>query len=163
MHNTLIIEFLTNLHRICREEDVHPVSDMLLLLFIVTVETVVDVGDPVLHERTRVIAARQVVNALRVRVQDLPRLLRERAQIHMRRAVFRSWRQDTLEHFKMNLISVMLSNQIPFVMAPAAIIASILVFSIVATFYRVITPGTRAMVYSVMLALSGYALMMLSA
>lgn len=55
-----------------------------------------------------------------------------------------------------------LFNQIPFVMAPAAIIASILVFSIVATFYRVMAPATRTMVYSVMLALSGYALIMLS-
>ncbi len=58
---------------------------------------------------------------------------------------------------------LMLSNQIPFVMAPAAIIASILIFSIVATFYRVMAPATRTMVYSVMLALSGYALMMLVA
>ncbi|MBW2409944.1 MAG: hypothetical protein JRF72_09125 [Deltaproteobacteria bacterium] len=57
----------------------------------------------------------------------------------------------------------MLFNQIPFVMAPAAIIASIVVFSIVATFYRVMAPATRAMIYCVMLALSGYALMMLTA
>jgi hypothetical protein len=57
----------------------------------------------------------------------------------------------------------MLSNQIPFVMAPAAIIASILIFSIVATFYRVMAPATRTMIYSVMLALSGYALIMLVA
>ena len=58
---------------------------------------------------------------------------------------------------------LMLSNQIPFVMAPAAIIASILVFSMVVTFFRVLAPATRTMVYSVMLALSGYALMMLAA
>lgn len=58
---------------------------------------------------------------------------------------------------------LMLSNQIPFVMAPAAIIAAILVFSMVATFYRIMAPATRAMIYSVMLALSGYALMMLVA
>ena len=57
----------------------------------------------------------------------------------------------------------MLSNQIPFVMAPAAIIASIFVFSMVATFYRGMAPATRAMVYGVMLALSGYAMMMLMA
>ncbi len=56
-----------------------------------------------------------------------------------------------------------LSNQIPLVMAPAALIASILVFSIVATFYRVMAPATRKMTYCVMLALSGYALMMLTA
>jgi hypothetical protein len=58
---------------------------------------------------------------------------------------------------------VMLSNQIPFVMAPAAIIASILLISIVATFFRVLAPATRAMIYSVMLALSGYALIMVAA
>jgi len=57
----------------------------------------------------------------------------------------------------------MLSNQIPFVMAPAAIIASIILISIVATFFRVLAPATRTMVYSVMLALSGYALVMLVA
>lgn len=58
---------------------------------------------------------------------------------------------------------LMLSNQIPYVMAPAVIIASILVFSIVATFFRIMAPATRAMVYSVMLALSGFALIMLVA
>ncbi len=58
---------------------------------------------------------------------------------------------------------LMLFNQIPFVMAPAAIIATILVFSTVAMFYRVMGPATRAMTYCVMLALSGYALMMLTA
>ena len=58
---------------------------------------------------------------------------------------------------------VMLSNQIPFVMAPAAIIASIILISIVATFFRVLAPATRTMVYTVMLALSGYALVMLVA
>ncbi len=58
---------------------------------------------------------------------------------------------------------LMLFNQIPFVMAPAAIIATMLVFSIVATFYRVMAPATRTMTYCVMLALSGYALMMLTA
>ena len=58
---------------------------------------------------------------------------------------------------------LMLSNQIPFVMAPAAIIASILVFSIVAMFYRVMAPASRVMTYCVILALSGYALMMLAA
>jgi hypothetical protein len=57
----------------------------------------------------------------------------------------------------------MLSNQIPFVMAPAAIIASLLIFSIAVTFYRVMAPATRTMIYSVMLALSGYALLMLVA
>jgi hypothetical protein len=57
----------------------------------------------------------------------------------------------------------MLSNQIPFVMAPAAIIASIILISIVATFFRVLAPATRTMVYTVMLALSGYALVMLVA
>ena len=58
---------------------------------------------------------------------------------------------------------VMLSDQIPFVMAPAAIIASILLISIVVTFFRVLAPATRAMVYSVILALSGYAVMMVAA
>jgi uncharacterized membrane protein len=58
---------------------------------------------------------------------------------------------------------VMLSNQIPFVMAPAAIIAAIILISIVATFFRVLAPATRAMIYSVMLALSGYAVMMVVA
>ena len=58
---------------------------------------------------------------------------------------------------------LILFNQIPFVMAPAAIIASILVFSIVVTFYRVMAPATRVMAYCVMLALSGYVLMMLTA
>ena len=58
---------------------------------------------------------------------------------------------------------VMLSNQIPFVMAPAAIIASIILISIVAAFFRVLAPATRTMVYTVMLALSGYALVMLVA
>jgi len=57
----------------------------------------------------------------------------------------------------------MLSNQIPFVMAPAAIIASIILISIVATFFRALAPATRTMVYSVMLALSGYAMIMLVA
>ena len=57
----------------------------------------------------------------------------------------------------------MLSNQIPFVMAPAAIIASIILISIVAAFFRVLAPATRTMVYTVMLALSGYALVMLVA
>lgn len=57
----------------------------------------------------------------------------------------------------------MLSNQIPFVMAPAAIIAAIILISIVATFFRVLAPATRAMIYSVMLALSGYAVMMVVA
>ena len=58
---------------------------------------------------------------------------------------------------------VMLSNQIPFVMAPAAIIASIILISIVATFFRVLAPATRTMVYSVMLGLSGYVVIMLVA
>jgi hypothetical protein len=57
----------------------------------------------------------------------------------------------------------MLSNQIPFVMAPAAIIASILLISMVATFFRVLGPAARAMIYSVMLALSAYAVMVVAA
>jgi hypothetical protein len=57
----------------------------------------------------------------------------------------------------------MLSNQIPFVMAPAAIIACLILISIVTMFFRVLSPATRAMIYSVLLALSGYAVMMVAA
>jgi hypothetical protein len=57
----------------------------------------------------------------------------------------------------------MLSNQIPFVMAPAALIALIMLFSIVATGFRILAPATKTMLFSVMLALSGYALIMLVA
>ncbi len=58
---------------------------------------------------------------------------------------------------------VTLSNQIPFVMAPAVLIASIILFSIITTGLRILAPATKAMIFSVMLALSGYALIMLGA
>ncbi len=53
-----------------------------------------------------------------------------------------------------------LANQIPLVMAPAAFFAAITVFSVIAVAYRVLQPATKAMVFSVMLALSGAALVM---
>ena len=56
-----------------------------------------------------------------------------------------------------------LANQIPLVMAPAALIAAIALFSVIAVANRVLQPATKAMVLSVMLALSGYALVMLAA
>jgi uncharacterized membrane protein len=56
-----------------------------------------------------------------------------------------------------------LANQIPLVMAPAAFIAAVILFSVIAVAYRVLQPATKAMVLSVMLALSGYVLVMLVA
>ena len=56
-----------------------------------------------------------------------------------------------------------LANQIPLVMAPAAFFAAITVCSVIAVAYRVLQPATKAMVFSVMLALSGYVLVMLVA
>jgi hypothetical protein len=56
---------------------------------------------------------------------------------------------------------VSLVNQIPLVMAPAALCASIILFSIIVLTYRALQPATKAMVYSVMLALSGYALIIM--
>jgi uncharacterized membrane protein len=56
-----------------------------------------------------------------------------------------------------------LANQIPLIMAPAAFFAAIILFSAIAVAYRVLQPATKAMVFSVMLALSGYVLVMLAA
>jgi uncharacterized membrane protein len=56
-----------------------------------------------------------------------------------------------------------LANQIPLVMAPAAFFAAIILFSVIAVAYRVLQPATKAMLFSVMLALSGYVLVMLAA
>jgi hypothetical protein len=53
-----------------------------------------------------------------------------------------------------------LANQIPFIMAPAAFFAAITLFSVIAVAHRVLQPATKAMVFSVMLALSGAALVM---
>ena len=58
---------------------------------------------------------------------------------------------------------VSLANQIPLVMAPAAFCASIILFSIIVTGFRILAPATKTMIFSVMLALSGYALIMLVA
>ncbi len=56
-----------------------------------------------------------------------------------------------------------LANQIPLVMGPAAFFAAVILFSVIALAYRVLQPATKAMVLSVMLALSGYVLVMLVA
>jgi uncharacterized membrane protein len=56
-----------------------------------------------------------------------------------------------------------LANQIPLIMAPAAFFAAIILFSVIAVAYRVLQPATKAMLFSVMLALSGYVLVMLVA
>jgi hypothetical protein len=48
-------------------------------------------------------------------------------------------------------------------MAPAAFFAAIILFSVIAVAHRVLQPATKAMVLSVMLALSGAALVMLAA
>ena len=56
-----------------------------------------------------------------------------------------------------------LANQIPLVMAPAAFFAAVILISMIAIAYHVLQPATKAMVLSVMLALSGYVLVMLVA
>ena len=53
-----------------------------------------------------------------------------------------------------------LANQIPLIMAPAALFAGIILFSAIAVGCRVLQPATKAMLLSVMLALSGAALVM---
>ena len=58
---------------------------------------------------------------------------------------------------------VSLANQIPLVMAPAAFCASIILFSIIVLAYRALQPATKAMICSVMLAMCGYALIMVVA
>ena len=55
-----------------------------------------------------------------------------------------------------------LANQIPFIMAPAAIIAATMLFSIIALLFRALSPATQALVFCVILGLSGYGLIMLA-
>jgi hypothetical protein len=53
-----------------------------------------------------------------------------------------------------------LANQIPLIMAPAALLAGMVLFSTIIAAFRVLQPATKAMLLTVMLALSGAALVM---
>ena len=53
-----------------------------------------------------------------------------------------------------------IADKIPWVMAPAAVIFATIVISVVIAFIRLLQPASKAMLIALMLAMSGWAVMM---
>ena len=53
-----------------------------------------------------------------------------------------------------------LADKIPLVMAPATVIAATIIISVSVLFFRFIQPASKAMIVAVLLAMSGWAVMM---
>jgi hypothetical protein len=53
-----------------------------------------------------------------------------------------------------------LADKIPLIMAPAMVIAATIIVSVLVLFLRLIEPASKAMIVALMLAMSGWAVMM---